>query len=175
MVQQPSPPQPGDRAASDTSPTDSGQSTVPDQPLPPPPPPPAPPQEPGQPPARKSRRGLLIVLGVVAGVVVLAVGGLVVAAVVFGEDVPEVGECLTQAADPADIDVVDCESDRAAWRVIGHHGTLTEEEFAQVSRADVCQAFPDWENALWLRTNLLGGDGQVVCLVPAGPQEAPAE
>jgi hypothetical protein len=105
--------------------------------------------------------------------VVLGGAAVVAAIVLLGEDVPEVGACLSGADDPTEIVVVDCGSDQAAWRVIGHGGARSEGDFNQAAREDICQAFPDWENALWLRTNVLSGDGEVVCLAPAGPEAPP--
>lgn len=141
-------------------------------PAPPPPAPAGPPPHGAEPPARPRRLGLKIGLAVAAGLVVLVGAGVVGVVLLLGEDVPEVGACLTDAEDPGEIEVVDCGSEQAAWRVVGHDGSRTEAEFERATREEICQAFPDWENALWLRTNLLSGEGEVVCLAAAS--EAPA-
>jgi len=144
------------------------------------PPPPAPGAPAGppppvtEPPPRPRRLGLKIGLAVAAGVVLLVVAGVVGAVLLLSEDVPEVGACMTDAEDPAEIEVVDCGSEQAAWQVVGHDGSRSEAEFEQATREEICQAFPDWENALWLRTNLISGEGEVVCLASAGAA-APAE
>jgi hypothetical protein len=129
--------------------------------------PPPPHAEPAPP---RSRLGLKIALGVVAGVVVLAVAGVVLIASLLGDDVPEVGDCLTHSEDPTEMEVVDCDAAEAVWRVIGNDGTWTEREFDEATREEVCQAFPDWRNALWLgeQTDDLSGEGEVVCLAPTG-------
>jgi hypothetical protein len=146
------------------------QPAASEAPAEPPSPPAGPPVPSEEQPASRSRRGLKIGLAVAAGVVVLAVAGVLALVLLSGEEVPAVGECMTDSADPTQMDVVGCDSEQAAWQVIGHDGNVTEDEFDQATREDICQQFPDWENALWLRTNVLSGEGEVVCLVPAGPE-----
>lgn len=166
MTQEPTASQPDPRPAAPEEP--AATPAAPEAPEAPAEPVPAPAPAPAE-PVRRSRRGLKIVVGVVAGIVVLAVAGVVVIVTQFGSEVPAVGECLNHSDDPTEMEVVACDSDQAAWQVIGHEeGTLTEQEFDQISRDEVCQAFPDWENALWLRTNVLTGEGQVVCLDTTG-------
>jgi hypothetical protein len=152
-------------------------TSLPPADLPPPPPGSSlPPPPPGSLPAdalppRPSRRGLKIALVAAAGVVVLAVAGVVLLiALLAGDDVPEVGQCMTHSDDPAEMAVVDCDDAEAVWRVIGNDGSWTERDFDQAPRAEVCQAFPEWRNALWLgeQTDDLSGEGEVVCLAPTG-------
>lgn len=122
------------------------------------------------------RRWLLIALGAAAGVAVLAVVAVLVIGALTGDDVPAVGDCMTHSANPAEMEVVDCDSAEAAWRVIGNDGSWSEQAFEEASQEEVCQAFAGWDNALWLgeRTEDLSGDGEVICLAstdPAAPTE----
>jgi hypothetical protein len=184
VAQEPTASQPDDQAAPEPAtpgaaeqpatreaPVAADQPATPSEvPAEPPPPPTGPPALPEEQPAPRSRRGLKIGLAVAAGVVVLAVAGVLALVLLSGEEVPAVGECMTDSTDPTQMGVVGCDSEQAAWQVIGHDGSVTEEEFDQATREDICQQFPDWENALWLRTNVISGEGEVVCLVPAGPE-----
>lgn len=119
-------------------------------------------------------RVLAIAAGSVAGVAILAVVAVLVIGGLTGDDVPAVGDCLTHSDDPAEMQVVDCDSGDAAWRVIGNDGSWTEQAFAEASQEEVCQAFRGWENALWMgdRTEDLSGNGEVICLEPTEPEAA---
>lgn len=146
-----------------------------------PPPPGQPPQPGGQfqvpgqfPPAggqpeKKKRGKLYAVVGVVIAVGVAIVVRVVIGSVFGGVDTPAVGECVNNALNIDDLEVVDCSSAEATWEVIGVHGEMSESDFDQVIAGEVgdtCSAFPEWENALWFGET--GGDGEVVCVVSAG-------
>ncbi|MPZ25978.1 MAG: hypothetical protein GEV12_05895 [Micromonosporaceae bacterium] len=159
-------PEPEPEAPAATTP-DAAAATTPDAPA-------ATPEAPGPAVATqpdRSRR-LAIVVAAVAGVVILAVIGAVAVANQLGDDLPEAGDCMSNDADPTEIRVVDCGSEDAAWTVIGQDGTWTEREFDEADRNRICQAFPKWDNALWLgeETDDRSGEGTVVCLTVAGPE-----
>lgn len=161
-----------------TEPTpEASTGPLPDQPgAAAPPPPPVPPAPPAG-----SRRALKVTVGVVGalavGVVAVVAGALLFSAIGGDEQPrPEVGDCLTDAVNADDIEVVDCGSAEAAWTVIGLSATLTEREFGDASRGDLCQEFPGWTGpALWFgeETDDLSGEGEVVCLAAVGAQPGP--
>lgn len=169
----------GGEQAGGTPPQPSGQPSLPppDPGLPPPQQPPVG-QFPGQPfppdaappPEKKKRGKLAIVGGVLVAVAVAFVVRLAIGAVLGGADNPEVGDCVNDAFNPDDIEVVDCGSADAAWEVIGVHGDMSEADFdaivASQDTSTVCTAFPEWENAIWFGDQ--GGDGEVFCVVAAG-------
>lgn len=153
---------------------------VPDEPPLEQPPGPAPPPPTGPPPpgpeqaAPRKRRTGLIVVGVVAGVLLLGCLGMVAVAVFTGGgDIPEAGDCLTDAADANDMDVVDCGAGDAAWSVLGEDQTMTRGEFSGLTQQDqVCQAYPETQQALWVTEARFGVDdsteGKVICLQRTG-------
>lgn len=159
--QQPAPGQPG------------AEQPLPEQPLAAPPPPPTA----GPTPTKKSRKGLMVALIAVAGILLLCVvGGVVLVLAGGGTNVPEAGECMTDAVDPNEMEVVACDSADAAWSVIGSGGTMTRAEFNTRSQEQqVCAEHPGTVQALWLTGSLLNSsddtEGEVVCLGPIGGGE----
>lgn len=128
------------------------------------------PPEAARPPERNRR--LALIVAAAAGVVILAVIGAVLVANQLGDDLPETGDCMSNDADPTEIRVVDCGSEEAAWTVVGLEGSWTEQEFDQAVRDRICQAIPNWDNALWLgeETDDRSGEGTVVCLRATSPE-----
>lgn len=88
------------------------------------------------------------------------------------EDLPEAGECMTDAPDPNEMSVVGCDSDQAAWSVVGADGAMTQVEFQALTPEDqVCQEHEGTEQALWVTDAWFVDDdteGTVVCLRRAG-------
>jgi hypothetical protein len=163
--QSPAPPDKPDQPA---EPADPPPPELPEQPLAaaPPPPPPAP-----SPPPKKRRIWPYVTIAVVVVVAALGVGAVLLVRSVLAEEVPQVGECLDNAANPDDMDVVDCGSAEAAWNVIGNDGTWPRGEFDAAAPGEVCQAFPETEQALWVTSSATVDsqtEGEVICLAPAG-------
>jgi hypothetical protein len=146
----------------------AGQPELPDRPsaaLPPPPP------APTAPPKKKRRIWPYVLVGVLVLFILVAVGGVLLVRSLLQEEVPEVGQCLNDAANPDDMEVVDCGSAEAAWSVVGSHGALTRGEFDQATQGDLCQAFPETQQAMWVTSSLTvdsGTEGEVICLAPVG-------
>jgi len=144
----------------------ASEAELPDQPvaIPPPPPPPAAPK--AQP--KKRRVGLIVALTVLAALAAVAVGGFFLLSS-LREDLPQVGDCLNDAPTADEMDVVACDGNDAAWSVIGSDGTWTRGDFDTAGQGEVCDAFPDTEQALWV-TNATtvdsGTEGEVICLAP---------
>jgi hypothetical protein len=137
---------------------------LPDQPVPAPPPPPASPAQ----PARKGRIGLIVALVAVV-VVGLAVAGVWLVVNLIEEDVPTVGDCLTDQPDPDDMEIVGCDSGEAFWSVIGNDGSWTRGDFDTAEPGELCEEFEATERALWVtsaRSVDAGTGGEVVCLAP---------
>jgi hypothetical protein len=141
---------------------------LPDQPAAAPPPPPPVPATPA--PKKKRRVWLIVTLSVVAVLILLVVGGVFLVMNVLREEVPQVGECLNEAS-PEDMEVVDCGSAEAAWNVVGSDGTWTRGDFDAAAQGDVCQEFPETQQALWVTESPTvdsGTEGEVICLAPIG-------
>jgi hypothetical protein len=163
--QPPAPPEKPDQpAAEQASPP---PSELPDQPPEAsPPPPPAP-----TPPAKKRRVWPYVALAAVIVIIGLGIGAALLVRSVLTEEVPQVGDCLNNAANPDDMDVVDCGSADAAWSVIGNDGTWTRGDFDAATQGEVCQAFTDTQQALWVTSSPTvnsGTEGEVICLAPVG-------
>jgi hypothetical protein len=144
------------------------QPELPDLPaLPVPSPPPAPPAPPAS-PARKGRIGLIVALVAVA-VVGLAVAGVWLVVNLLEEEVPAVGDCLTDAPAPDDMEIVGCDSGEAFWSVIGDDGSWTRGDFDAAEVGELCEEFDATQRALWVtgeRDVEAGTGGEVVCLAP---------
>lgn len=175
-------PEDGAQAASGAArPDQAGQPAseqpLPEQPLAAAPPPPPPPPAPGQGPAKKRRTGLIVTLIAVAGVLlVCVVGGVAVLLLGGGGDIPQAGECMSDAVDPNEMEVVACDSPDAAWSVIGSGGSMTRGEFnARSQQQQVCEEHPGTLQALWLTDAVFSSsddtEGEVVCLGPIGGGE----
>lgn len=140
---------------------------LPEQPaaaVPPPPPPPVPAA--AEPPKRRIGLIVTLVAVVVAGLVVV---GAVLVVRMLGEEVPTVGDCLTDAPAPDDMEIVDCDSDQAFWSVIGNDGSWTRGEFDTAEQGALCEGFEATERALWVTSSRSvdeGTGGEVVCLAP---------
>lgn len=141
----------------------------------PPPPPTAPPKRP---------RWLAITLVTAAVALVACAGGAYLVLSSLREEVPEAGECLIDAPDANDMTVVGCDSDLAAWSVIGADGTMTQVEFQALTPEDgVCQEHAGAEQVLWVTDAWFVDDdtaGTVVCLRRVGeaveqPRETPRQ
>lgn len=137
---------------------------------PPPPPPPT-----GPPERRRSWLTITLIAAVV--VAVGCVGGGYLLLNSLREDVPQAGECLLDAPDPNDMTVVGCDSDQAAWSVIGADGTMTQAEFQALTPEDgVCQEHAGTEQVLWVTDAWFVDDGTagtVVCLRRVGEAAQP--
>lgn len=136
------------------------------------PPPGPPPPTPAEPASRKFRV-TMIVVGVTAGLLLVGCLGLVALTVFAGGEIPEADDCLTDAADANDMEVVDCGSGDAAWTVLGADQTMTRGEFSGLTQQDqVCQAYPETQQALWVTDARFGTDddteGTVICLQRVG-------
>jgi len=145
--------------------------SMPDQPVGPPPPPPRPE------PKKKRRVGLYVTLGVLAVVLLICVAGGVVFLTSAGDEIPEAGQCLNDAPQATDMEVVDCGATDAAWTVLGTGGTMSRGEFSTLTAdADVCDAYPTTERALWVTDAFFGvnddTEGEVICLASVGSEEA---
>jgi hypothetical protein len=173
LASQPRPPDQPTGPASQPRPPDqptglASQPELPNQPaaaLPPPPP------VPTAPPKKKRRIWPYVTIGVVLLVILLGVGGVVLLGVLLREEVPEVGQCLDDAPSPDDMEVVDCGSAEAAWSVIGNDGPRTRGEFDQATQGDLCQAFAETQQAMWVTTSYTvdsSTEGEVICLAPVG-------
>lgn len=134
------------------------------QPQFPPPPPPAP----------KRKTGLII--GIIVGVVVLllclcgvgiffAVRSGVFEGITRDPNNAKVGDCITETvkADASDAFLVACDKPEAKHKVVGIVGNVTESEF-DADNQTICDAYPDWENVIWLGRQ--GGNGKALCLAP---------
>lgn len=127
-------------------------------------------------PQPKSSKKLLAILGSIGAVVIVLIGGIVVRTLVskaanevqLNLQVPNVGECITEASTlpGSDTEVVDCTSAEAAWEVVGNDGTWTEADFWATPAEEMCTAFETTEQMLWIGeiTSDESGDGEVVCL-----------
>lgn len=133
-----------------------------------PPPPPAGAATPSQ-----SRRLVVPIVIAVTGLLLLVAclvgGALLISAA--RDEIPVVGDCMSHAADPNQMEPVECGEPGADWTVIGVHGTLTRSEFEQLSPENsVCAEHPNTEQALWVTDAWRVDDsteGQVVCLARA--------
>jgi hypothetical protein len=124
------------------------------------------------PPAKK--RGAGKIIGILVGVVILAivlcVGGLLAFNGVKKDPAnAKVGNCLegekldsTTAKQVNNIKVVDCSSSSANYKVIGIVPNKTETDFDTDN--EICKAYPTAESALWQGTS--GEPGSVLCLEP---------
>jgi hypothetical protein len=80
------------------------------------------------------------------------------------DEVPEVGECITEESLTAEeTTVVPCDGSEAAWLTLGFDGEVRDTEFRFDDAEDYCQEFPTTGFVLWIGE--LGGWGDVVCLV----------
>jgi hypothetical protein len=119
----------------------------------------------GQPPVKRKRRTLLWVLvGVGAFLVILIVGFVAAAVLLFGNSpaTAQVGSCLsgttdTAALNPDDMKVVGCDEAEASYKVIGRVGDKTQQE----SQA-ACEGVAGTELSLWY--GAAGQRGVVLCL-----------
>jgi hypothetical protein len=142
---------------------------LPEQPVAAPPPPPPPPKA----PPKKRRVGLIVALTVLGALAVVAIGGVVLVNL-LREDLPQVGDCMTDGATADDMEVVACDSPEAAWNVIGSDGTWTWGDFNAAAQGELCQGFSDTDQALWVSNATSVEDateGEVVCLAPIGGGE----
>jgi hypothetical protein len=149
---------------------------LPEQPVPVPPPPPL---APPPPPARKSRIGLIVALVAVA-VAGLAAAGVWLVVNLLEEEVPTVGDCLTDQPDPDDMEIVGCDSGEAYWSVVGTDGSWTRGDFDSAEQGELCDGFEATQRALWVtseRDVKPGTGGEVVCLAPldADPPDGTAD
>jgi hypothetical protein len=163
---EPAQPQGGETGvASEPAPPD--QPELPEQPAAaPPPPPPAPAA-----PPKKRRVGLIVTLTALVALAVVAVGAFLLLSV-LREELPQVGDCMTDGATADDMEVVACDSGDAAWSVIGSDGTWTRGDFDVADQGEVCEAFPETAQALWVTsaTSVASGtEGEVICLAPLAP------
>lgn len=131
---------------------------------------------------RKSGKGkLFAIFGGIGGVVLLGIGILVIRLVIgavsgdinLSRQVPDVGECITQASlFGSETEVVGCDSADAAWQVLGNAGEYTEGEFDTAvqdaaGQEELCGAYPESGYILWIGeiTDDQSGSGEVVCLM----------
>jgi hypothetical protein len=126
------------------------------------------------PPPPRSRTGLII--GIVAGVIVLllclcGVGVFLAARSGVFEGLTgdpnnaKVGDCITETVKPdaSDAKVVSCSKPEAKNKVVGIVPNVTESEFDRDNQT-ICDAFPEWENVIWLGRP--GGNGKAICMAP---------
>lgn len=143
-------------------------------------------------PPPRPKRSLWSVFGTIR-----AIGGLVVALGVIGfivysfflgggpegvsdaiedvgdDEVPEVGECITEESLTAEeTTVVACDAPEAAWLTLGFDGQANDLVFRQTDVEEYCQQFPTTGTVLWIGE--VGGWGDVVCLEEVTTEE-PAE
>jgi hypothetical protein len=141
---------------------------LPDLPAVPVPPPPPPPPVPPASPAPKRRIGLIVTLVAVV-VVGLAVAGVWLVVRMIEEEVPAVGDCLTDAPAADDMEIVGCDSGEASWSVIGNDGSWTRGDFDAADMGELCDEFEATQRALWVTSERdveAGTGGEVVCLAP---------
>lgn len=117
------------------------------------------------------KRRLALTIGIGGGVAALAlvIGAGFAAVYLFGEDPPEVGDCLTQAVNADDMSVVDCDSGDAYWTVVANDGNWTHGEFEDAPPGEVCADHLSTQQALWVTGSRNVADdteGEVVCLEP---------
>jgi hypothetical protein len=128
------------------------------------------------PPPPKKRTGLIV--GLISGGVVLLLCvciGVFAAArfsgifnrVTSDPANAKVGDCITETvkADASDAKVVACNKPEAKNKVVGVVSNVSESEFDSKNQ-ELCDAYPDWENVIWLGRS--GGTGKVLCLAPNG-------
>jgi hypothetical protein len=130
-------------------------------------------------PPPKSRKGLLFgIVGAILGVALIGIGAVVVVNLLGdrandviddlpGDQVPEVGECITEASlTGTQTEVVACDSATAAWRVVGNDGSMTESDFAATPVEELCTAHETTGYVLWIGEETVdgSGDGEVICL-----------
>jgi hypothetical protein len=140
------------------------------------------------PPSRK--RSLWSMLGTIR-----AIGGLVLALGIIGfivysfflgggpagvgdaienatdDEIPEVGECITEESLTADeTTVVACDAQEAAWRTLGFDGEANDIVFRQTDVEEYCQEFPTTGTVWWIGE--VGGWGDVVCLEEVNAEES---
>jgi hypothetical protein len=127
--------------------------------------------------AAGSRRiWLVVALAAAGGVLALGAAGFVVLNL-LREELPQVGDCLNDAASVDDMHVVACDSAEAAWAVVGEDGVWTRGDFDAAGPGEVCQAYPTTEQAMWVTSARSMGaatEGKVVCLEPLNPAPTPS-
>lgn len=100
-------------------------------------------------------------------VVLVVVGGAGLAWKYFSGDVStaKVGDCITETvkADASDAKVVDCTKPEAKNKVVGIVPSVSEADF-DAKNQTLCDAYPTWENVIWLGKK--GGKGDAWCLEP---------
>jgi hypothetical protein len=118
-------------------------------------PPPGGPQYGQQPASSGAPKWLIPVIGGV----ILVVAVVVLAALFLGSTTPEAGDCLRQAS-AEELEIVDCDSDDAEFRVIGiQDGQQTQEEY--FADPETCAEFPETLQAFWVEDS--DGQGTVYC------------
>jgi hypothetical protein len=117
-----------------------------------------------------------MIIGLSIGAVVLllclcGIAGVVLVRIGFFDGVSpdpnhaKVGDCITETVkdDASDAKVVACSKPEAKNKVVGIVENVTESEF-DLKNQSLCDAYPDWENVIWL--GHAGGSGKVLCLAP---------
>lgn len=133
--------------------------------------PPAAPYSAPEEPAKKSGAGKKIagILGVVVVIgIVLAVKfglGELWATITGDVSKAKVGDCITETvkADASDAKVVGCDKPEAKNKVVGIIPAVSEADF-DAKNQTLCDAYPTWENIIWL--GKAGGKGDAWCLEP---------
>ncbi len=116
------------------------------------------------------RRIAFGLIGAAVAAVVFFVIRMVIANVTGDLSTAGVGDCLNDRPNIDDIRVVACDSEDAAWRVIGKNTGWTENDFDAATLEEVCEGFtvPADGAAIWQgsRTSDGSGTGFVLCLEP---------
>jgi len=126
--------------------------------------PPATPESPG-PGAPKKKSALTRIIVYVVGIAVLAIGGVAYKYLSGDVSTAKVGDCITETvkADASDAKVVGCDKPEAKNKVVGIVSNVSEAKF-DAENQTLCEAFPTWENVIWLGKK--GGTGDAWCLEP---------
>ncbi|HEY8473449.1 MAG TPA: hypothetical protein VIL37_12555 [Natronosporangium sp.] len=164
------PAKPVDAAQSSAAEPQPAAEELPAQPVAAAPPPPPVPEA----PPKQRRVWPAVVITLIAALAVVGIGGYFVLRA-LAEDLPQVGDCLTNAADANDMEVIACDSPDAAWSVIGSDGDWTRGEFDSAGQGEVCASFPETQQALWVTSAAqVQSDtvGELLCLAPLDPAGA---
>jgi len=115
----------------------------------------------GQPqPAPAKRNKLLPIIG---GLVALVVAASLLFSLFGGGD-PDVGDCIRQESF-TEVEIVDCDSDEAEYKVLATDGEMTGDEFDAASVEELCTDESETTGIFWLGEDQ-AEDGTVYC---AGP------
>jgi hypothetical protein len=96
----------------------------------------------------------------------VAIGVLRVTGVWGGAEDPQVGDCVhTTGSSGTSVDVVDCSSKEAQYKVVGvDPKTMTSKQFQ--ADDDLCASVPETQVVLWSGRDT--EEGTVYCAVPVG-------